>query len=393
MSNIIETKEFPEDYSNDVVDILTKMSFTDGEKLMILGSMSLRSQLYAGDYDGYEIVENHGRTIEGYLNDLVSQFKKNIKSLDDTPLTYIGDIKCGEINEWKILNNDIKIENNIVKNYDSIESKNKLQYLYRLKIISKIEYDNIFNKLKLSLSPSEYLELKDLLKYHIIRWKPEEILKGYKTLIDGRKYTLKDGINSDSVCKMDVVSWVNNNRFTDFSVIYQFNFNGKPLNKVITNIDYSLKENILVYLLQQNYFKMAKRMFAYAKYKKDEHTIKLLTDLFNGDLGRLYQVYGDIGTLEYIIETERNLPIKRIEFEIDQFRNRLSNITLPKFLIERTKILKVIDHLLKINRLDRSKMLKELRKLKEYIDKILNTYAKYYLINNKLLPLSDKYKL
>lgn len=391
MSNLIETKEFPEDYSNDVIDILTKMSFTDGEKLMILGSMSLRSQLYAGDYDGYEIISNEGKTKEGYLNDLVSQFKKNIKQLEATPLTYIGDIKCGVVEDWRILDDDIKIENHKLKNYNSVESKKRLEYLYKSKIISKIEYENIYKKLKHSLSPIEYIELKDLCKYHIVRWKPDDILKGYTTLINGQKYLLKDGLNSKSVCKMDVVSWVSNNRFTDFSVIYQFNYNGKPMNKVIDNIDYSLKENILVYALDKNYFKMSKRIFAYSKYKKDEHMIKLLTNLFNGDLGRIYQIYGDIGTLEYIIENEKSIPVQRINLEIDQFKNRLSNITLPQYLVERTKILKVIDHLVKINKLDRSKMLKELRKLKEYLEKLLDRYTKTFLSKNNLLPVPDKY--
>ena len=49
MSDIVIKKNYPDGYSSDALEILTKMSFTNGRDLKILGSMSLRSQIYAGD--------------------------------------------------------------------------------------------------------------------------------------------------------------------------------------------------------------------------------------------------------------------------------------------------------------------------------------------------------
>ena len=50
-----ELKQFPQDYPRDALAILDAMSFTDGKSVMLLGSMSIRNQQYANDYDTYEI--------------------------------------------------------------------------------------------------------------------------------------------------------------------------------------------------------------------------------------------------------------------------------------------------------------------------------------------------
>jgi len=55
MSELVATKEYPEDYPEEAVALLEAMSL--GGDLMLLGSMSLRSQQYSADYDGYEIVK------------------------------------------------------------------------------------------------------------------------------------------------------------------------------------------------------------------------------------------------------------------------------------------------------------------------------------------------
>jgi hypothetical protein len=53
----LRVKEYPTNYPEDVRTILKSMSFNDGRGLQIVGSSSIRSQQYAGDYDGYQVVE------------------------------------------------------------------------------------------------------------------------------------------------------------------------------------------------------------------------------------------------------------------------------------------------------------------------------------------------
>ena len=58
--DILVKKRYPDGYPDDVVDTLNLMSLTHGKKMKLAGSMPLRSQLYAGDYDAVEIVEIGG---------------------------------------------------------------------------------------------------------------------------------------------------------------------------------------------------------------------------------------------------------------------------------------------------------------------------------------------
>ena len=58
MTDLGNVKEYPDNYPADAVRILDAMSF--GKGLVLLGSMSLRSQQYAGDYDGFEQVKMKG---------------------------------------------------------------------------------------------------------------------------------------------------------------------------------------------------------------------------------------------------------------------------------------------------------------------------------------------
>ena len=381
----MEDREFPIDYSDEVVDIFKKMSFTDGENLNIYGSMSFRSVLFPLDYDGYEIVENNERSKENYLNFIVKKFKDIIKKIEDPNSTYISKIKCGEIEEWKILDDNIEIKNNKIINYNNIESKKKLENLYNKKIISKNDYYSIDKQLKKNISIKEYFYLLDVLDYHIVRWSPSDILRGYTVLIDCEKYFLKEAINK-GMTKIDIIKWIDN-KFLEFSCIYQFNYNGRPLNKIVYNIDYSLKEDILYYLINKKYFKMAKRLYAYSKFKNDEITMDKLIKLFNSNLGVLYQIYGNIETLKIIFKKVKNIPQKKIENEIVEIKNRFYQILKDEKNKEYKKIINIF------NNLDKTNIQYELENLNKEIIKLLNIKTLKFLEKLKLYPIPKKTEL
>ena len=291
MSSIILKKAYPSGYPNDAVELLKSMSFTDGKNVNVVGSMSLRSQVYAGDYDAYEKVSFRG-TKTLIVKKLVNKFKSIIKSIQKIQLTYVGDIKSGSVEEWRI----------IQKPYNKEKSLEKLEELYKIKIISKKEFEE--GKKRFIKNPSELdlLLLEQDFRPNIIRWKVWEVLKGFKILKDGRKFTLEEAFQTPTITKLDVMSWVQNNRFTDFSMIYQFIINGETINPGIKDFEKSILENIYVLHSEKKYYKMAKRLFSLAKYKNNTDILEILSPLFNGDLGRLYIVYGDIGTIEDLFE-------------------------------------------------------------------------------------------
>lgn len=375
--SVLALKKFPDAFPNDVNEILNTMSFTNGEKINLIGSMSIRSQLYAGDYDTYEIIETHGSK-QYAIRSLVRKFKMILRKLKSIPNTFIGDIKSGSIEDWKIIQDK----------YDYEYSIKKLEELHEKGILTPEEYSLGKKEIKPKITKLEHLILQRELRPNIIRWKYTDVMKGYKKLADGSKFTLEKAFDSPVITKLDVISWVQNNRFTEFSMIYTFKNNGTILNEGTKNIEESLRENIFVLHHELNYFKMAKRIFSLAKYKKYTPTLKKLLPLFNGDVGRIYIVYSDIGTLEDLLETSEKLEFKNIEYEIDQFKARLSNINLDSYISHENHIFNLIDKLVNMRRAVYSKtyMLKLLKDIKEILEKIMNAYSKGYLLKVGLFP-------
>lgn len=359
---VIAKKQFPDGFPNDVIDVLEAMSFTNGKELHIVGSMSLRSQLYAGDYDAIEYVPTSGSR-DHAIDGLVRKFKKIVKDVESIPNTSIADIKSGSVEEWVI----------ITEPYNHKFSKSQLEKLYAEKIISKDTYDDGKRRIKPRVSRYELLTLMRDFRPNIVRWTPREVTLGFKKLIDGRKFTLHEAFQTPVITKLDVISWVQNNRFTDFSVIYQFKFNNESLNASISNIERAISDNILMLQHEGNYFKMAKRMFSLAKFRNEVPKLEKLSALFNGDIGRLYMIYGDIGTLESLFE-QPSIPYSKIDFEIDQFKGRLSNISLKRYVSREKYIFELIDNLG-----NRETILPTLVKIKETLYEIMTHYAKLYL--------------
>jgi len=368
--DLTETRRLPTDYGSDVVSVLRKMSFTNLLHFKLMGSASLKEQHFAGDYDAYERVPIKS------IRTAVKQFQHIVRSLMETPLTYIGDIKSGEVSEWKVFGDE--------ETYNAVRIGKKVDALRQKRIITEQEHRDALAMLVPKPTAYQELEIRRDLRFHIVRWTAKEVLKGSKVLHDRRIYTLADAFKSPTITKLDVISWVAGNRFTDFSCIYEFVLNGKVLNRGIKDVEQALKENILQLYHDKNYFKMAKRMFALAKFKGSYPLLTALTPLFNGDLGRLYMVYGDLGTLEYMMENYHHLPQEKIKFEIDQFKNRLGSIALPKS----DEVSDIIDKLLHLHHYteNSAQMLRLIRQLKERIEKVLSEQSYEYLNGIKLLP-------
>jgi hypothetical protein len=375
--SIIVRKDYPDGYPSDALEVLRSMSFTNGKNVRVVGSMALRSQIYAGDYDAIEVVDVIG-TKQLVIRDLVKKFKQIIKNLKSLPNTYIGDIKSGSIEDWVIINDRY--------NYD--KSIEKLEQLHKEGIITPDEYHDGKKRIKPDVSKLELLALRRDFRPNIIRWSPRDVMLGFKILKDKRKFTLEEAFQTPTITKLDVVSWVQNNRFTDFSMIYQFKNNGRSMNLVITDIESSIRENIFMLHHDGNYFKMAKRMFALAKFKGYIDILEKLSPLFNGDVGRLYMVYGDIGTLESLFDITDDIPYSKINFEIDQFKGRLSNIALDKYVHREDELFTLINKLTSISnsKYTRKDIRDLLEKIKNILSNLMSFYAKAYLRKVKIMP-------
>ena len=377
MNSLVLRRVYPDGYPKDAVEVLKTMSFTEGRKVNIVGSMALRSQVYAGDYDANERVIINEPRVQA-LKMLVGKFKSIIKELKRLPLTYVGDVKAGSVEEWRIIG----------KPFNFHESRKQLERLHDEKIIDHATYVDGKKRIKKNPTELELLLLEQDFRPNIIRWSVPEVMIGYKRLLDGRRFTLEEAFTTPTIVKLDVVSWVQNNRFTDFSMIYEFVNNGVILNPSLRDFEDSVIENIYVLHSQKQYYKMAKRIFALAKFNRNTEALKVLSPLFNGDLGRLYIVYGDIGTIESMFATEKYLPYSKMEFEFDQFKGRLSNISLQKYIDQEDKIFKDIDELVTISKVasNKQKILSTLGSIKKRLLELLSHYSKEYLQKYNLFP-------
>lgn len=396
MAEYLRTKKFPEDYPEDALTILKAMSFTDFKGLTIFGSMSLRGQLYSADYDGYEVVEMEERSDEIALRSLAKAFRFMIRDLMRMQDVYIGDIKAGMVREWNVIGDEVKIVDGKVEKYNPIRSRMRLDNLFSKGIIDEEEHSKWKRLIKDKPSIEDILEMKKEIKPHIVRWTPEEVIQGFKELKGNIKFTLEDAFSSPAITKLDVIGLVQRSRYTDFSIIYEFRNKGKVLNIGMSDIEPALKESMYAYYYDKNYFKMAKRMFALAKYKKDNAIVAKLAPIFNTDLGLIYSVMSDIGTLIYLVEHEKQIPYERIKYQIDQFKARLANVySLQKWFAEEPFI---NDRIRFLSEMGQRRNRKEiyvatLQQIEEHLQKLLSYYAERMLRNLHLLPIPESFRL
>lgn len=219
-------------FSKDVQEIIKLMSYPDKSKLKLFGSMSMRSQQYASDYDLYQIVKLDDNNNIQALKKLANGFRNIVANLLNHKNVYIGDIKAGLIEEWIVIPDNVKIEHNKVVNYNYLHSLTRLETLFRKNIITKTEFETSKELLVLKPSPEELLVMKNEIKFHVVRWKPSDVKNGYVVLRNHAKMTLEEAFNCHIITKLDVCAWINNNKYSDFSIIYEFknkdiNFNNE----------------------------------------------------------------------------------------------------------------------------------------------------------------------
>ena len=295
-------KKSPANYPNDVFNIIDAMSFDGFYNVNVVGSNSQRDMLYSADYDCMEKVVREGSLID-VLNTLASQFQDIIRRLQKMKLVFIGDIKCGEVEECDVLK-----AKQPAKRLDELHSKG---------IITKEEYAT-------GKSLLGKPEAEDYFKFHILRWTPADVLKGQLSY-RGLTITLAQAMEIDAIFKLDVVGFVQDNRFTDFSIIYELFDGDKPINPTRSNIKADLSSDIRYYLTRGNAFKAVKRAYSLARLQGKTALQNKLRNILNSPLGALYQIVSDIDVIVNLLALPK-VPIDKIRFEIDQFRGRLGFI-------------------------------------------------------------------
>jgi hypothetical protein len=374
--SLIRKKLYTLNYPKDVLDIIAKMSFSKGSAVEVGGSMGLKSQQYAGDYDLTEIVVGHYKSKEAAADAFAKQFQAIVRGLLQTKDLYIGDIKAGECPEWQIITGSVV--NGRVVGYDAARSRSRLLALKPH--LSATEFAEAQKLIKSQPTVREFYEASDLLKFHVVRWSPAAVLRGFVVLRDGRHLTLAQAFNSPAMVKLDAVAYIQRSRFADFSIIYTFKNAKDTLNGIVLDYEKELRSSLSSYYVLGNYFKAAKRLFSIARLKNNEPLIKKLSDMFNSDLGRLYSIISDAKTIIYLLENKENVPIDKVRYEIDQFRARLGNI----YSIGGVGSKSILERLLDMQELPadaagRERLMKAMEKLVDVFESALSKASEAYM--------------
>ena len=371
-------KKYPENYSRDITDIIDAMTFTHGKEPHLYGSASFKVE-FPSDYDLEQQIPVNKH--------LLSDFQNVIKKLLKMKNVFIGDIKCGMIPDLKVVEVDLNQDNYNAKRPIMI---NKLNDMYNNKNITKEEYNESISLLKPNLKEMDIYIIKENIKFESIRWKPSDVLNGFVNY-RGYKIGFYDYLYNEGLTKIDVITWLNGVRYNEISMVYIFTKNGIPLNRKRLGTEEFIKviiEQIPYLLYSKKYMKICKRISSieHVKTKPDDYLLYILGKLFNSSLGRLNQILSDITTLEFMIENINLLPKERFDFEIDQMKNRLGNMTNKKYLENEDKVLQLLN-IVEKDTLD----FNALEKLRIELFNILETETLKFMKEYELYPLPNIY--
>lgn len=301
-------RDYPEQFSSALVKVLKAISFGTPN---VVGSSADHKIMYSADYDLIENVIVRRNSLK--------KFQDKIKKIQK--VGKIVDVKCGEITQWNLLKRPY-VENSKVHKYNQKEELGHLNSLWQNQIITHDEFMFASKSLKPHLDAVEFLRLRKEVRFGLLRWSVAEIMKGYMKLRDNSIYYLDEAFKSKGITKIDLISWIGT-KYAEFSnIIVWTNSVGKPY-AYVPALKKALKENILEFEADQNYVKVAKRMYSLAKQYKDSEISEKLMNILNSPLGKLYMVVADMEVLE---EFPQAISQVRKRKEIDLLKNEFAKL-------------------------------------------------------------------
>lgn len=337
--SLYTSKSFPDNYDDRVVSLLEALSLTGSANISVAGSASLRSQLYAGDYDATNSVKASS------VSSVATSLKAMVNRILSIEECYFNDIKCGEVPEWNVIPAKAHILNGKIVDFNKLDALKVLDLALEQKAITPAEKNTYTALIENIEKPLGFLEAKKEIRFHIIRWTSAQILAG---VLDfrGRQITLEDAIMSKGMIKADVIANIHE-RFTECSMIYEVYIKGKLVTQTPPPIIRSLQEDIIYYNKREP-FKALKRFFSLSKAQKHEKVAETLLPILNGDLGRLNIIAGDLKTLADLLELHNMEAHQSVLEQVDRIKGRLGNIyQLKDYLKDEQEVIGEINSILK----------------------------------------------
>jgi len=322
--------------SKEMEDMPNLVAFNE-KNAEVLGGFQLRSQFHFSDIDLFE------SNVRMPINGMADGFKKKVKKMLNDDKSHIGDMKCGVAEHLRVTNDDTCIHNNEAHDCNRKET---LERSHRLR-----KHLPDCKKLKRLVIPNPNEEqmnkMKQMFRFHIVRWTPRETLQGHETLTDDSKCKSAEGMKSPALFELDFCKHMNDNNFLEFSVICDSrNSKGQKLDNVPCDAKQTLLNDIHKCTTEGQHFKVLKRRFSllrcecvFEKKKSDESKSIVPSKMPNGNLGNLHQVEALVDNLLFLAENFNDSNKDGMNKSIDDIMDKLSFASLSKFAMEEDDIM------------------------------------------------------
>jgi hypothetical protein len=306
--------------NKDTQDIIRLITFSDS--IDPVGSFKFKAHKYPGDIDIFEPVKLCC-TKDSALNSIVKEIKNIASKVQKSSTVYWGDFKAGYDIRFYIDSENVDNERERTAYIESI-----YQYL------SPSELEKV-KTLATDFETDRFYEFVRGL--YVVRWTPEEIIAGEKSLRNNGRLSLKDAIKHDTIIKLDLWAPVagNYNEITNFFLFVWTNEEGEEnvLNAELGDRLVSLDHDIKKYSSPDHWkpLKVAKRKWNKALFQNDVSIAKKLAPLFSTGVSHLNQVAGESEVLRFMLTKLDDPPINKLKTQIIGFKRRINDVHDAEF--------------------------------------------------------------
>lgn len=398
---LLQTRAF-NSLSVDTVNAINMITLDPRFPPNIVGSYKYIVHEYPADIDMFENYQSHAShssvashgNYKDVINDIASKFKGIALRLKEGKNVYLGDFKAGHDNRYRV--NIGYIRNLKLANYNPFLIRSHIIKIGEQGLYSDEEVSELLSKVIEKPSLQEYSDLENAIrKRYIIRWTLDELLNGFKILPLNIKLTLEEAIGHKSVIKIDIWLYLNQ-RYIEMTNWYMLTY--KDNHGVIKNLSIKpekYESSLIKDLYHYNnpavnkYMKLAKRLWLYAVLKKNKELMIILYPLFGSGASKMYQIVGEIETIQNILERVKKPSLDTIIMNIEDWKTRLGTVMSDILPIPVAHVIYENINIILKNIYKKEFILVKLDEISDKLTQYINRYVKLYFNRNNIKL--DKY--
>ena len=373
--------------SMDLLDIIKIVTLDPRMPPNLVGSFKYIVHEYPADIDMFEAYVYDGAGgVTGAGKDIAAKLAavaENIKARKDV---YLGDFKAGVDERYEVDIGHINPASGKLAGYKPTQIRERILKIQEAGLLTTDEADTWFRAVIEQPSILEYMELEATIrKKHVVRWSLDELINQEKALPYGSVLRLEKAVTQKSIVKIDI--WVRlQKRFIEVTNFYDLRYKNTrdaiiQINLESSGGEKSYEMSLLADLHHYSnpnlgkFMKLSKRLWLYAVLKKDKHLLHALYPLFGSGAAKMYQIMGEVETIENIMEKVKRPAMKDILENIEDWKARLGTVTndiLPGHIAH--EIFK------RINAVLISKKKEDIVKTLDYVGDKLNFFINSYVV-------------